>query len=129
MIVLNVGKGLPRHFLAPETVISIDLWKPYLSRGDILADARHLPIRPNSVDAVFCIELIEHLEREEGLKLVKELKKIGKSIILSTPGGFFEQPELNGNPFQRHKSSYKRGDFPDFFFMQLGGCLVWVKLE
>ena len=129
MIVINIGKGLPRHFFPSEGVINIDVWKPYLTRGDILADIRHLPLRDNCADMIFCIEVIEHLERAEGLKLVEDLKKMGKQIIISTPDHFYSIEKLDGNPYQLHKSSYKREDFPDFFFIHLPSEFIWISRE
>lgn len=51
----------------------------------ICADARHLPFRPDSFDAVFSYSVLQHLAREDVTMITKEcrrvLKKGGESLI------------------------------------------------
>lgn len=126
LVVLNLGKGKCRQFTGPENAVGIDIWRPYLEPGDILADVRYLPIRENSVDIVYAIELIEHLEKHEGLNLVTELQKIAKVIVMTSPTYYFESEMYDGNPYQLHKSCYSPIDFPDFECIFLGATFLWV---
>ncbi len=54
----------------------------------ILCDAQSLPFQRKSFDIVLCLETIEHMEKEEGFKLLSSLEEIAqKQIILSAPVG------------------------------------------
>jgi len=65
----------------------------------ILADLRKLEFKPKSFDAILCLEVIEHLTKEEGHDLIKKMEKWArKKIIITTPNGY------DCNPFQTHKS-------------------------
>lgn len=69
-----------------------------------------------SIDAVYLIDVIEHLPKEEGMKLLKMTEKIvRKQIIIFTPLGFVKQEVLdggkdawglNGAKYQEHKSGW-----------------------
>ena len=79
-----------------------------------LGDAAKLAklYRPKSFDAVICLDLIEHLEKPAGQKLIKEMEKIArKKAILLTPNGFTKQDPLEGNPHQVHHSGWQVKDF------------------
>jgi len=71
----------------------------------VLADASYLPFKDKSFDVVLCLALIEHLERMEGEKLLREMERIGRrQVIISTPVGSYRQGAIGGNPHQRHRS-------------------------
>lgn len=73
----------------------------------ICADVRALPLRTEGVDAALCLEVIEHLEIDGGLRLLSEVRRIARrQVVLSTPGRFFSQGEFDGNPKQRHHSEW-----------------------
>jgi len=119
---LDVGCGrgivgaLLRIYRAPERVVGIDSFRPSIDfvkklgiydeviEQDITKAA--IPFENKSFDIVLCLEVIEHLEKGEGLKLLDELSRVGKQVVVSTPGAFFEQPMHDGNPYQLHKSHY-----------------------
>lgn len=62
----------------------------------------------NSFDCVVALDIIEHLTKEEGYKLLKLLEKIAKhKVILFTPNGFLPQGDINNNPWQVHKSGWE----------------------
>ncbi len=63
-----------------------------------------------SIDLVLCIEVIEHLTRKEGLKLLDEIDRVCKSrVILSTPNMFFQT--IEGEDGDMHKSLWTIKDF------------------
>lgn len=74
-----------------------------------------------SVDTIYLIDVIEHLTKEEGKKLLERTEKIArKQIVIFTPLEFIEQKKLPGNKdawgldgadFQEHKSVWTPDDF------------------
>lgn len=73
----------------------------------------------NSVDTVVMLDLIEHLEKNEGYELIKEADRITKKqIVIYTPLGFLSNHRegkdawgLNGQELQEHKSGWLPEDF------------------
>lgn len=59
-----------------------------------LLDVRNLSdyFRPKSFDAVVALDLIEHLSKEEGYKLIRGMEQLAsKKVIIFTPNGFLPQ--------------------------------------
>jgi SAM-dependent methyltransferase len=69
-------------------------------------------------DIVFFMEVIEHMEKEEGLKMLDILlSKVRRGIFLSFPPEYdslgrhiFEQKDTHENAFEAHKSIWTEGD-------------------
>ncbi|MBM5815711.1 MAG: class I SAM-dependent methyltransferase [Cyanobacteria bacterium K_Offshore_surface_m2_239] len=56
----------------------------------ILADACQLPFAAESFDLVFCSAVIEHVgTRQRQLDLVRELTRVGKVVVITTPNRYF----------------------------------------
>ncbi|MCX8175877.1 MAG: class I SAM-dependent methyltransferase [Candidatus Bathyarchaeota archaeon] len=73
----------------------------------VYCDVRYLPFKEKSFDAVLCLEIIEHLAKKDGVKLLKTVEKIAKKqVVVTTPTGFQHQGECHGNPYQTHRSGY-----------------------
>jgi ubiquinone/menaquinone biosynthesis C-methylase UbiE len=80
----------------------------------IVCDARSLPFRAKSCDAVLCLELLEHLDKQEGLNLIRNVEAVAvRKVIISTPVGFLNtDPGANrsgqdeANPYQDHKGGW-----------------------
>lgn len=65
-------------------------------------------------DVVVLSEVIEHFEREDGERVLDQADRMANRLIyVETPNGFLAQPELDGNPFQRHLSGWSIKDFTD----------------
>lgn len=63
--------------------------------------------KDKSFDCIVALDLIEHLTKEEGNKLLNDLEKIArKKVIIFTPNGFVPQGEYDGNTYQIHKSGW-----------------------
>lgn len=112
---VGCGQGRPMVFLNRRhrfLAVGIDIFRPYLREAGALSaydalvqgDARYLPFRPRSFDIVLLIEILEHLERAEGLALIKVLEQIARrQVLISTPVGQHEQHEYDSNPWQEHR--------------------------
>lgn len=67
---------------------------------------------PKTFDAVVSLDVVEHFEKKDALKLIKDIEKIAKKkVIIFTPYGFTQQHEYDKNPFQIHKSGWLPQEF------------------
>jgi len=82
----------------------------------------------NSFDCVLLTDLIEHLEKKDGVLLLEKMEKIAKKkIVIFTPEGFFPQGEHFNNPFQVHKSGWNTEEMRGYGFHVIGfGGLKWL---
>jgi len=76
-------------------------------------DVVQLGIRSKSFDCVLAIELLEHLPKDAGLKLLRDCERIAtKKIVIITPNGFVNTncPEIlekyGGNILNIHQSGW-----------------------
>lgn len=127
--VLDIGSGLGAylHAIAHEVkpkprTIALDAYQPYLDAVD--ADEKlcglALPVLrgldSRSVDAVICIDMIEHLTALEGQLLLREIRRVARRrAIIFTPLGFHPQDSdgwgLGGDHWQTHRSGWSPSDF------------------
>ena len=100
----------------------IDVFSPYLEKAKgrkiykrlIRKDIKSLDKSIGRFDVVLCSQVIEHLTKKEGLKLINNLEKIAKRrIIFIIPVGGLPQDPYDGNPYQRHKSAWYPRDFKE----------------
>ena len=68
------------------------------------------------VDAVLAIDIVEHLEKEEGLEILDEMPRVARKLIVCwAPLGLLERgpynPDLTENPYQVHKWGPEPEDF------------------
>jgi len=76
--------------------------------------------KKKSFDAVIALDVIEHLEKKDGYKLLKLMEHLAsKKVILLTPNGFVNQTG-EGNGLQEHLSGWSVSDFKKLGFKVLG---------
>ncbi|MEM2704402.1 MAG: class I SAM-dependent methyltransferase, partial [Candidatus Bathyarchaeia archaeon] len=139
---IGCGKGLWGYLMKCEKQgdkaycigldISIDYLK-FVKRHNIyddliLADASNLPFRAKSFDIVIASEIIEHLQRDKGFKLLNEIDAIckGKAII-TTPNGFLPSRHEKCS-FEYHKSGWRAKDFRSYHYKVRGIGFKYVNL-
>jgi len=61
-----------------------------------------IPFKDNSFDLVIAEELIEHIDEDD--ELLKEMIRVGKECIISTPNGLMK--DENGNVIEEHVNYY-----------------------
>lgn len=79
---------------------------------------------PKSFDCVVAIDLIEHLEKKDGLYLISSMEKIAKKkVIIFTPNGFLKQEGHSGNKWQAHLSGWGSEEIKKkgYFITGIGG--------
>ncbi len=106
-------------------ITGIDIYQKYIEaakkrniyqnlyRGDLLKTIT-TKIARSKYDVVFFSQVIEHVSRPYGEKVLNQIEKLAKKrIIVGTPQGFMEQPHefLDDNPYQVHKSGWSIEDF------------------
>ena len=70
-------------------------------------------IKRGSFDAVVALDVIEHLKKDEGYKLLDNMERVArKKVILVTPNGFIPQYNKD-NKLQAHHSGWTVEDFTD----------------
>lgn len=92
-------------------------------KGDVLDVVKDMIKKRKKFDVVFCSQVIEHISRKKGEELLKIVSRVAKKrIIMGTPRGFMEQPEvfLGDNPHQVHESGWNEEDFKVHGFKVFG---------
>lgn len=83
----------------------------------------------NAFECVIASDLIEHLTKEGGLRLIEMMERVAKKkVIVFTPGGFVPQDVYEENELQRHLSGW---DAPELRQMgyRVNGIAGWRKLR
>ena len=145
-IVLDVGCGIrPQNFVKPKVQICFEPFRQYVNflqekvkdESDRIYvifqgnwDDAVKKLAPKSVDTVMLIDVIEHLRKADGRRLLKATEKITRrQIIIFTPLGFVpqEHPDgkdawgLGGGIWQQHLSGWDpKKDFGEDW--EIVGC-------
>lgn len=135
--VLDVGCGImqatmdtiktqePNKDLKCKSVLGIDAFAPYLEHiknrpgimvmlSSVTDDSFWKQFLPASFDVVLATDIIEHLEKEQAIELIKQCERVArKCVILYTPIKFYSNEDnTHGvkeygidlpNPLQQHK--------------------------
>lgn len=115
----------------PAKTTGIDAFEPSIERsradgihanyvlGDILSIQERFG--PNAYDTVLASDVIEHLPKEEGYKLLDRMESVAsKNVIVFTPNGFLKQGEYDKNPYQVHRSGWSVSDLAERGYKVIG---------
>ncbi len=89
----------------------------------ICGDLRNLThyFKPGQFDACIALDVIEHLPKEEGLKLMREMELIAKKkVIFFTPNGFLPQKQSADSDLQAHFSGWEANEMKGHGYDVLG---------
>lgn len=68
--------------------------------------------KENSFECVIAIDVIEHLTKDDGFRLLDTIEQIAsRKVIVFTPNGFLPQGDRFSNPWQVHLSGWNVDDF------------------
>jgi len=124
--IIDIGPGIkPVRFFEPELHICVEPSPVY---AKILKDNGYNVVNATAIDAlkvldavdsIFMLDVIEHMEKEEGFEVIELAKKKALSqVIIFTPNGFLDQTTdewgYGQTEWQTHRSGWYVGDFPEF---------------
>ena len=125
--VLDVGCGLSlkSQYIEADIRVGIDIYRPFLERIEaevpyvaINADAMELDrlFLPRSFDLVLVLDVLEHLEKSDGLRLLEMAEKIARvAVIVETPKGYIPQNidvwGYDGHTYQTHRCGWEPQEF------------------
>ncbi len=119
------GLSLKSQYLDAEVRVGVDIYMPYLQAIDtdvpysvVNADVKDLAklFIPKSFDLVLLLDILEHLEKDDALKLIETAEKIAKvAVIAESPLGYVPQNidiwGKGGHEYQTHRSAWEKSDF------------------
>ncbi|WP_461615373.1 hypothetical protein [Clostridium sp. Marseille-QA1073] len=73
-------------------------------------------------DLIVLADVIEHLKKSDGKKLLELCFKTADSVIISTPYIFYKQDECYGNDAEQHLSGWDINEF-----RAMGAKYVWIS--
>lgn len=109
--VLDIGCGTKAiaNSLHCAKVTTLDAWKEF--EPDIWCDLTTIPSIPcenNSYDVVLMLDVIEHMSKDKGFRILKEVQRITKNlIIVLTPLWW----DANTEPMEDPNSPYYKNTF------------------
>lgn len=125
--ILDVGCGAYspiQHFSKDKFTVGVDAFQPSIDRSKAagihneykLMDILDLDkeFKEKSFDAVIASDVIEHLTKEDGYRLIDLMERTAaKKVIIFTPNGFLEQHAYDGNELQVHLSGWEIKEMND----------------
>lgn len=129
--VLDLGCGFnsPIKDCKVNFKVGVDIFDNYLKESKeknihdkyIKEDIRNINFKSKSFDAVMALDVLEHLEKEEALRMLKKMENWAKKkIIISVPNGFMPQGAIDDNPFQEHRCSFEVEELKKMKFKAFG---------
>lgn len=132
--ILELGAGQNSYYHVPGRkykITGFDIYEPSLIKakengkiddyivGNVL-DIGQI-FNEDSYDLVCAFDLIEHLKKNNGYELIKNMEIIArKRIVIFTPNGFLPQPPSEDNPFQEHLSGWNYNEMVSLGFTVIG---------
>ena len=118
MRVLDVGcsDGRGSEVLSRATAHGVDIYRPALVAARAgrhrlpvtQADVRHLPFTADAFDVVVALDVVEHFEKDDALRVLGEMERVSRSlVIIATPRGFVPQPGTSEEPWQEHRCGFE----------------------
>ncbi len=127
------GLSLKSQYLEADIRVGIDIYKPYLEKIDakvpyvtVCQDILKLDqlFLPKSFDLILMLDIVEHLEKEDSLKLIQMAEKIAKvAVVIETPEGFIPQDidiwGHGGDEFQTHRCGWEIKEFDEMGYQSI----------
>ena len=101
----------------------IEFWEPYIQAHQRalytsikIGDVRELAPDIEPYELIIAGDVIEHLDKDDGKKVIGELyEKAERALLVNIPlGEGWEHPEQYGNPGELHRSMWEESDFQDY---------------
>jgi len=135
--VLDVGCSDGRGSEVLTGAFGCDIHRPTLrtARDDgrrcpvTQADVRRLPFQSASFDVVVALDVVEHFDKPDALKVVAEMTRVSRNlVVVMTPAGFVPQPPTETEPWQEHRCGFDAAELAALGF-EVRGLGGWARLR
>jgi len=128
----NFGKFIKNKVPANIKFTGVEVWEKYRNKNweyydkIIINDVRdYIKGEKKKFDVVLFIDILEHFNQSDGIKILKRLKDMTRKIlILSTPVTDYPQGPEKGNPHQEHKYFWSEKELTELGFRRI--CSRWT---
>jgi hypothetical protein len=131
-VCLDIGPGVrPQRMLDCPVHMLVEPYRPYAEKLACTYPEKQVFCKDgisylreafsDSVDTVFMLDVIEHLDKADGAELVQQALRVArKQVVIFTPLGFMPQHYTESEPWegvthselQNHKSGWLPAEFP-----------------
>lgn len=127
--VLDVGCSDGRGSVRLTGSAGCDIYRPNLEeacrtarrRPVVQADICRLPYRDGAFHAVVALDVVEHFEKADALRVISEMERVSRSVVVvMTPAGFVPQPGTAEEPWQEHRCGFEPAELEAFGFEVTG---------
>ena len=125
MLDIGCGSGTYAKMFPDAHWTGVEVWEPYIEEFKlkdlyqdlIISDATNLKLKElGHYDVAILGDVLEHMTKEEALKLFERVIGIADTVIVSIPIGHYPQEEYNGNPYEKHVTdNWTDKDFRETF--------------
>ncbi len=97
-------------------------------------DAREIlpTLQNDAYDLALLMDVIEHFDQRDGEKILRELQRVARVVLVSTPSFFYEQGKGRDDPFAVHRSFWSARDLKGagaFFILEREATLAVFARE
>jgi len=136
--VLDLGCGPSSPLQYAKNIkysVGVEVFGPYVEKSKkanihskyLQKKFDELEFEEGSFDAVILIEVVEHMKKKDGLRLLEKAERWArKKIVLTTPNGYMPMPPSDGNSHQEHLSGWDVDELKNMGFEVSG--LAGLKL-
>ncbi|HVT78712.1 MAG TPA: class I SAM-dependent methyltransferase [Acidimicrobiales bacterium] len=119
MQVLDVGCSDGRGSVELTGAFGCDVHRPTLQaardngrRTNVAqTDVRSLPYRDGAFDVVVALDVIEHFDKDDAHRVLREMERVTRDIVvIVTPSGFVPQPPTETEPWQEHRCGFEAAE-------------------
>ena len=121
------GLSLKSKFIDAKIRVGVDIYDEYFNHIEsdvpyvvLKYDVRRLNeiFMPKSFDLVIALDIIEHIEKDEALDMIKQCEEIArKAVVLETPNGYIPQnldiQGHGGHEWQTHRCGWEVKELED----------------
>lgn len=131
-MVLDVGAGIrPQSVVRADETACIEPHGPYADRLEaqgysvIRRTAVEALADSANVDTVVLLDVIEHMDKPEGLRVLQLARQIAMQVVVFTPIGFIPQEGdawgMGGEHWQKHRSGWLPEEFEGWTILEDNG--------